>query len=1001
MARGTRRFIVCTIAASAAMAWLPAFAASAATTHPGRSAAGRPAVSRAVPSAAAAARALGQDGSLTGIVEGAAGVPLPGICVTATGTGGRHQERSSAAGRYVFTGLATGAFSVSYRDCASPDSYAAQNYPGGRVVVAAGQPTLLAPVALTPDSPALALAAEQGYARAHPATAAAETSARALVTGKVTSASGHALAGICVTAIMRVKLEVGPGQTATVSLPFVVSTGRSGSYRVPRLPGFSVSSVRVQFNVGCGNGGNYAPQWWRDAASRTKATTLAPASKTVTLSGISARLTRGATLTGIVRGGSASGAGLGGVCVRANGQGGQAGVIVTAKTASTGRYVLRGLGTGSYTVRFTACSAGNFLNAGGGSVTVKAGRSTKVNAILRPGATISGTVTSSLAGNADIAGICVGVENEAGSQWVATTSSSGGYSIDRLPAGSYQVIFTGGCGNAGSYAPQYFSSASTTGTANVALASLISVAAGGSATASSAMMPGGTVTGTVTSQSGGQPVSGACVDLIGPGPEPISVALTIDGSSSLDGDGELLTGPSGQYEADNLAPGLYLATASGCESSDYASAWFGSDGAQPEWISVSAGAATSGISVALARSGSVSGTIRSTSGHRLAGVCAIAASTNSTLQAITELAPLGDPVGVTGPSGAYRIEGLTPGRYTVVFGSCLGGPWASRRYESASAGHSDLITVRAGHGTGAVNGALSSGWAVHGHVVSAVTGKPVRGACVLYWLGSPNSEPLLLAGSQITTSGKAGQFTLPHMAAGTYQVAAGPCLSQAAHLGPIQMRVKVTGKNHGSPFVFRLPRAGAIHGTITAPGQPGGAAGTCVEITPLASNVLAGGFALVSPDGSYAAAGLAPGSYQLVIDNSCSGSTALAAETISPVEITAGDTTTQDASLVANGSFSGTVTSASPSGSLPGICVAAFASPNAASPSAVATTGADGTYQLGFLAPGSYVVEFSSGCGATGYTAQWYDGASSAGAAAAVTVTAGADQGDVGATMSS
>jgi hypothetical protein len=97
-------------------------------------------------------------------VVGPAGIPLAGICVTATGTGTRQVTRTDAAGQYAFTGLKPGYFSLGYAACGSPGSYASAAYPAGRVDVAGAEPTLLEPVALTPASAAQAIGTEQAYA---------------------------------------------------------------------------------------------------------------------------------------------------------------------------------------------------------------------------------------------------------------------------------------------------------------------------------------------------------------------------------------------------------------------------------------------------------------------------------------------------------------------------------------------------------------------------------------------------------------------------------------------------------------------------------------------------------------------------------------------------------------------------------------------------------------------------------------------------------------------
>jgi hypothetical protein len=75
---------------------------------------------------------------------------------------------------------------------------------------------------------------------------------------------------------------------------------------------------------------------------------------------------------------------------------------------------------------------------------------------------------------------------------------------------------------------------------------------------------------------------------------------------------------------------------------------------------------------------------------------------------------------------------------------------------------------------------------------------------------------------------------------------------------------------------------------------------------------------------------------------------------------------------------------------LAGICVTAVpdsANPTA-SPSVVAVSRTGGGYRVIGLLPGRYTVEFSSGCGATGYQNQWWRDASSAATATPVNVAA-------------
>ena len=57
---------------------------------------------------------------------------------------------------------------------------------------------------------------------------------------------------------------------------------------------------------------------------------------------------------------------------------------------------------------------------------------------------------------------------------------------------------------------------------------------------------------------------------------------------------------------------------------------------------------------------------------------------------------------------------------------------------------------------------------------------------------------------------------------------------------------------------------------------------------------------------------------------------------------------------------------------------------------AIAVTAGNGSYALVDLPPGHYKVRFSTGCGDSGFRTQWWDNASSAHTATAITVPAAA-----------
>ncbi len=81
------------------------------------------------------------------------------------------------------------------------------------------------------------------------------------------------------------------------------------------------------------------------------------------------------------------------------------------------------------------------------------------------GGAISGTVTASV-GGAAIGGICVSALQGSSTSGSASTGSDGTYTISQLPTGSYTVEFASGCGDTGSYLPQWYNSQSSAGSAN-------------------------------------------------------------------------------------------------------------------------------------------------------------------------------------------------------------------------------------------------------------------------------------------------------------------------------------------------------------------------------------------------------------------------------------------------------------------------------------------------------------------------------------------------------
>ncbi len=905
-------------------------------------------------------------------------MPLRGICVTATGSAGAVSATTRLNGRYLLTGLPAGSYRVSYRDCGEEPRYFEQ-WSGGTdlagsavpVIVRFGHQTSLLPVTLRPTSPGALIAASAP--RQH-LLRQARSSNLVTISGTVRSRSGRRLGCIDVFAYPPGNYFAGTG----------VTTSRNGAYQVVLTAG----SYVVQFTNGC-RGGNYAPQWWKNSATQGKATVLKlKAGQNAT--GVNASLGPGGTLSGTVRA-AATGKRLGGVCVFVASTDPREIYQFQVPTKPDGTYSLDNMATDRYRLQFQPdCgNTGNYLGLSRrGTVRVTAGKRTgNVNASLLPGAEISGVVTGP--GATPLKGICVYENSNSPS---ATTGPDGSYSIQRLSPGSgYEVGFGGGCGNQGSYAPQFYP-----GQVNLAAARSFSLSVGEIKTGVDASLaPGGTVTGTVTNAARAR-LSGVCIAIVAPAdlsPNYQNLFVAFNPMVSLDL-GASAQSLSGSYEIRNVAPGLYYATFSPCNGTGYGPQWFPEQSAfaRADLISVGAGAITAGINAALQRSGSISGVVAGAAGRRIGGECVVAQNRagqdpyNYSPQAISR-------------HGAYRITGLAPGRYAVFFWHCASSDGYAAQWYPAATGEASAryVTVRAGQTTKHISTVLVNGSSITGQVRLAATGKAGHGYCAA---AATDAAGTVMA---YAVANRAGRFDLRHLRTGRYDVAA--CYD--ANNPVIKPGVVVRSSRATTGVTITLPTTGSLTGTVLDDSGTAAEPGVCVTAFPESGLGLAQ-VAATGSGGRYNLGGLNPGRYRVLFSPVClagfagvspqwfNGQATEASATA--VTVVAGKTRRNiDARLPAYGAISGTVTDSAHS-PVAGICVTAASVGRGATP-VVAVTGVTGAYALDDLAPGSYTLQFSSGCGATGFATQFYDGVSSIQAASPVAVTAGVTATGIDATM--
>ena len=280
-------------------------------------------------------------------------------------------------------------------------------------------------------------------------------------------------------------------------------------------------------------------------------------------------------------------------------------------------------------------------------------------------------------------------------------------------------------------------------------------------------------------------------------------------------------------------------------------------------------------------------------------------------------------------------------------------------------------------GTGTITGTVtdSSGTGLVGICVSAI---PSSGG---------------LSGPPATTV-TGGTYSVTGLAAGTYTVqfyAGSDCPTNTGNYATTSVTsVTVTAGGTTANVDATMTASGTITGTVTDSSGTG-LVGICVSAIP-SSGGLSGPPATTVTGGTYSITGLASGTYTVdFYATSCQFSTGNYATTsVSSVTVTAGGTTANvDATMIAGGTITGTVTDSSGTG-LTGICVFASSS-TGGSGGGSAVTGTGGTYTITGLAADTYTVSFSTGCGSAGSYATT--------TVSSVTVTAGGTTANVNATM--
>ncbi|HEY2313493.1 MAG TPA: carboxypeptidase-like regulatory domain-containing protein, partial [Streptosporangiaceae bacterium] len=413
------------------------------------------------------ATAAATTGRITGLVTGN-GKPLRGICVIAfpVNSGQGYGATTAKNGTYAVRYMRPGRYLVLFGGfgCPSSGNWLAQAYPDDNNPFFGPGPGGPTPVTVTSGQ----------------ATRGIDAHLRrgGQISGTVTGPRGGKLGGVCVN----VTGNVPGGQ-----IGFSAVTSAKGTYQLHALyPG----KYSVQFAIGCGIVGNYAPATHQPVKIGYGSI----------VSGVNEVLAPGASVTGRVTLGSSAGMPLAGICVYASNADGS--ISVQTTTGPHGYYRVIGLGGGDYQLQIgPGCvDNANYTTVNLSARTIAGKQTSGVNAVLQPGATLAGTVTDRK--GRPVPGICIQVDQSAGpngafGSFGNATAADGSYVVNQLSAGTYEIGFFTGCGNSANYAPYWYDNQS-----DPSQATPIVLATGASQTANAKLRPGAAIAGTVTDASG-------------------------------------------------------------------------------------------------------------------------------------------------------------------------------------------------------------------------------------------------------------------------------------------------------------------------------------------------------------------------------------------------------------------------------------------------------------------------------------------------------------------
>jgi len=459
----------------------------------------------------------------------------------------------------------------------------------------------------------------------------------------------------------------------------------------------------------------------------------------------------------------------------------------SATTAPDGTYLISGLGVHDYTVGVSAAGYvreyyDNVLDEyDATSVEVLDSQVTpNINFALTPEGTISGTVTE--AGNGPLEGAWVVAYDIDGSGelYMTSSDSSGAYTMHWLPAGNYRV-----CVWAAPTLPEYVDECYD-GVRDQDAATPVAVTAGHDTPNIDFQLDlGGTISGTVTDTNG--PIEGAYIS-----------ACPEHGGGCR----SATTGIDGTYEVEGLVTDCHTVWAS---DEGYVTEYYDDvrDEEDADCVSVTEGQPTSGIDFELAVGGTILGMV--TDGVNPLGGVDVEACLDPDYQYCVERTTAGD--------GYYEIPSLAGGNYVVRTYS----GYADEYYnDKPSRNDADLVDVVEGEETPNIDFTLGPPGTISGTVMDT-DGDPIAGADIT---ACPEDD------CESAESAADGTYTITGLDYFAYIVRAEAegyvreywqDARRSADATPVPVS---EGNLNQTGIDFHLDVGGTISGTVTAGGNP-------------------------------------------------------------------------------------------------------------------------------------------------------------------------------------